>query len=113
MDARDIEYWLVDHGFSKNEKGLLTTQYGEAEVIVSVTDRSIRVHLENAHRIVQIGSFHPGRVELDEFGMVQGMGLTTPFLNAKNTAWPPSWWPDEYAAKHIEVLDRINPGVRP
>lgn len=112
MNVKDIESWLVEHGFTKNDIGLLTTKYGEADVVVSVTDRAVRLHLENAHHIVKLASVHPSSVELDEYGMVQGMGLTTPFLNAHNTAWPPSWWPDEYAAKHIEVQDSVNRGRR-
>lgn len=104
MLANDIKDWLLEHGFTENEKGLFTIDYGSAEVSVFVSDKTVRVHLENANQVILLATVKPNRVKMDEYGMLQGMGLNTAFQNTKNSAWPPKWWPHEYAEKHFDVL---------
>jgi len=104
MLANDIKNWLLEHGFTENEKGLLTIDYGSAEVSVFVSEKTVRVHLENARQIALLATVEPNRVQMDEYGMLHGMGLNTAFQNATNSAWPPKWWPHEYAEKQFDVL---------
>lgn len=96
MTPNDIETWLVNNNFERDEDELFKCNHGDAEISVSIQPTNVMVCAEDSHQVIKITSCHPSKATIDEFGMIHGIGLTTPFLNSFNQGMPPKWWPEEY-----------------
>jgi len=99
MTKEEVKAWALDNGFTERPDGRLATDHDGTVVAIEFTGRNVRVlqTLGDKHRTII--SAHPGHAHVNEFGVLEGLGLSASFLTSshgKTDAVPPPWMPQGY-----------------
>lgn len=102
MTRDEIRDWALAHGFAQGDRtGLLVCPYRGASVTLDFLGRGIRVSVESEGGTRRLGTFTPGPgIQLNDHGVVEGIGLSTGFafryVAQDPGSEPPPWMPEEY-----------------
>ena len=97
MTRDEITEWALTHGFSQVGDGVLLAPYGEGDVRIAFSERTVKVTAHVGTESQRLASCHHGRVSVDRWGMLSGVGLVSTFAAGVDRGAPvPVWFTPEY-----------------
>lgn len=100
MTLADVRKWALNSGFSEIHENLLCCPYGDSSVQIELRDRTVAVSVQEGGKPEhKLASVRYSQLTMNEYGMIEGVGLVSPFLAAVMDGKPhPSWFSPKYVA---------------
>jgi hypothetical protein len=107
LTLEDVVAWATERGFEQQADGTLAMAYKDGRVEILPLQRAVRISIEKGGVTMKLAAVNPGRLHIDEYGMLAGAGLSTSFLaNLRSDADIPGWFTAQYRALAVQLLAR-------